>query len=677
MSKGSFRDLRVLGVFETTSFQHFKRRTSDHSARHVLEGVGCVRGTTIADVVGGFGKTLQSRVSGENDFKRSREVNNLSVFLSHSWEADAWKKYIALLLHFNTLPCVVIVVILILVGTNLCYLKFGDADTSINFYCARIASYFLVPLLLVWHYIERASGCCARMVFFDKNCVNPDDAGSKALGIRALDLPSGSCGTRGTFLVAWDRTYMQRLWCAFEILTWYVHNESAQGNDFIFLPIERSNVVMGLLCGWGVAETFNAFFREANDMDENFQDFMLFVYILASVVIALIQWEFMFDISKLKSQLHDFSVQDCSCQCLRGQTDDNDKMAESDSDFQESQSHSFPESQSHSFPDHSHDMMSFAESADGEFTGSRMSLGEDMLSFEGNEESEKEELNADLALIYEVITQLFKDRSSELDPLADFDCVMTGKLGEFLKLQAEMASLIPYKYVVAASVFAGARFLDLIRSGHIICTPRPSLIRTQIYAFHIIFFRNPLIIGVMLFSIRFFLQMHLSAKSKVKSVFTLCVAIAGAPIAVHTVAHSYCYWDRQVVIRATNHCVVIVWMCLSGTAIALIFSTRVTNYMTWCLRSSHSMGSSVHSSPSQSPGSTFHNTIELAERRVRSYSITKKRSGTPKSAHEADESFEESQQSTISVTGFREELLRDIQSAAVKDIQLAANLHRI
>merc|ERR1719330_1161517 len=129
-----------------------------------------------------FGRRLKSTVgsielatSADDDFNRSFRVQAIDIFLSHSWQASAWRKYFTLLLYFNGTPGIAVVMTTCFFATAFCASIDHCEDVYLpgHFYVVVGMGAFCATLLL-WHHLA-ASLRASSTIFLDKVCIHQTD----------------------------------------------------------------------------------------------------------------------------------------------------------------------------------------------------------------------------------------------------------------------------------------------------------------------------------------------------------------------------------------------------------------------------------------------------------------------------------------------------------------------
>lgn len=285
-----------------------------------LEDTSVLRGTTSAVLLELSGSQLQTspdkvaadaRLAEEN-YMKSFRVESLDVFLSHSWHASWFQKYLTLLFYLNGLPAVTAGMLTGALCMTVARLwqQEGEEGSRIGMWTATaLGSGAVLLVLRFWQDLRSVVGCMQQpSIFFDKVCIHQADTALKTLGIASI---GGIIGHSKSLLIAWDRSYFSRLWCPFEIAAFrYAH---AQGK-VIVLPVELGGTVAWLsfagflkaLAGRAVQHFF------AEEATFLFQFCSLLLYLIFA---AYVEFRLVSQFRQIECQLQTYSVRDAECFC--------------------------------------------------------------------------------------------------------------------------------------------------------------------------------------------------------------------------------------------------------------------------------------------------------------------------------------------------------------------------
>lgn len=167
---------------------------------------------------------------------KSKQCDSLDAFISQSWSAPGWQKYLALLIYFYSLPAVIaglaaLVVLSCLDGLGyMPTMKFGKDSWIGSEFCpwgvvpiaTALGAMFLAPMI---------PGLRDRMVFFDAVCINQVDDELMTEGIYSL---GGFVAKSKELLILWSHSYFKRAWCVLELAVFAALNPD---RDVRFCPL--------------------------------------------------------------------------------------------------------------------------------------------------------------------------------------------------------------------------------------------------------------------------------------------------------------------------------------------------------------------------------------------------------------------------------------------------------
>eukprot|EP00929_Paragymnodinium_shiwhaense_P054721 TRINITY_DN27425_c0_g3_i1.p1 TRINITY_DN27425_c0_g3~~TRINITY_DN27425_c0_g3_i1.p1 ORF type:complete len:623 (-),score=13.96 TRINITY_DN27425_c0_g3_i1:173-2041(-) len=218
-----------------------------------------LRAVSISEVLSDFGRHWSSNDGCDEDYKLSRIVDRISVFVSHDWGTPRIVKCVALLCYGNLTPAVLLSCLasmVVPVGLRAVGIGFSESDGIYDSVCGEVASPRLVALWaaatgfsifgLVFSFWQRMrSLCCSPItVFLDKLCIHQVDLEQKAAGILGL---AAFLKVSESLVVLWTKRYFTRLWCTYELAAW-----CKLGKDFAstvtFVPAEAALRLFALIC---------------------------------------------------------------------------------------------------------------------------------------------------------------------------------------------------------------------------------------------------------------------------------------------------------------------------------------------------------------------------------------------------------------------------------------------
>jgi len=239
-------------------------------------------------------------------YQYSRISRELDEFWSHSWRAPMWKKYVTVLLLNNVIPALVVGMLSAFLGA-LGFLtgvlpRWEDGSHHECRWCTLLgnAAYYLTLLLFPRR----------RMVFLDHACVMQSDQALKAETVVSMGGILKSCKS---MLVLWDRTYVTRLWCMFE-LSAFLHIRNEQSRDLAICPIHLGPVVFGGQLGLTVMVLAAVFWKE-NTWVIDYRIPTGVCLILCFTAVAHVMRASWRDIDVMKQQLSEFRIEHTRSQC--------------------------------------------------------------------------------------------------------------------------------------------------------------------------------------------------------------------------------------------------------------------------------------------------------------------------------------------------------------------------
>lgn len=169
-----------------------------------------MRSTRVHRLLQCFGRVFWAK---DHDFFHLSELTkDFDEFVSHSWHVKAWKKVMLLMILKNGMPAVLAGFLAAFLMALLWQLDFlptyiTSANTSsISCWCLTAGLLMSLVILLFW----RAKGS----VFLDRVCIHQKDLRRKTEGVMSI---GAILKASHSILVIFDETYVDRLWCVFEL----------------------------------------------------------------------------------------------------------------------------------------------------------------------------------------------------------------------------------------------------------------------------------------------------------------------------------------------------------------------------------------------------------------------------------------------------------------------------
>ncbi|CAK9067569.1 unnamed protein product [Durusdinium trenchii] len=160
------------------------------------------------------------------------QVSEVDFFISHSWACPSWKKFLAACFHLN-LDAAIVLSNLTCFGGVLILRAHAGSFVGIASACqgwlqSALMFYPMGVFLATFFFGHLVS---RRSFWIDGVCINEETLLAKYHTIQAI--PAFVAYSK-QMLVLWDCTYLERLWCLYEIA---VFAKTSQTHDTTFVPI--------------------------------------------------------------------------------------------------------------------------------------------------------------------------------------------------------------------------------------------------------------------------------------------------------------------------------------------------------------------------------------------------------------------------------------------------------
>ncbi|CAE7767984.1 unnamed protein product [Symbiodinium sp. CCMP2592] len=264
-----------------------------------------LRGTPAYKVLRCFGRVLRNDSIGRDLFCHSRQTCQIQVFVSHNWHGSALQKILLLLIVESGRPALVAG----LIAATLAAIVQHLAGIATEPRTPGAALFSLISGLLastVTFFLWRPH----HLVFLDRICISQTDRRLKGNGLLNM---GAILRHSSSMLVCWDATYMERLWCAFELAAFlFSHGEEA--NLYIRPTHLGLSMVVLYLSLWGTMLGVDLFAPGANS-------WLWFLLVLC--VLCIIGFYFVVDtfrnylasVQNLQEKLSRFAFADTRCHC--------------------------------------------------------------------------------------------------------------------------------------------------------------------------------------------------------------------------------------------------------------------------------------------------------------------------------------------------------------------------
>ena len=230
---------------------------------------GSLRGVPLPELLGGAAGLFANRGQAAKDdpvgtYLKSRPVESIDCFASHSWSCPRWLKYFALITHFNLDAAVAAVAATHAVVFTLELLyhdselltpfmlpqpNLGDMNVCAGRACAASTLCQTLAPLVFWVVL-----CTAHRfrqpspnVFLDICCIDQTSDAAKARGITSL----GAILDRSERMLALvSSDYFSRLWCVFEYAAFY--QRTGGGSRIDHVPVHKAMSTLGFIFSYTV-----------------------------------------------------------------------------------------------------------------------------------------------------------------------------------------------------------------------------------------------------------------------------------------------------------------------------------------------------------------------------------------------------------------------------------------
>lgn len=233
-----------------------------------------LRGALLHRTLTGFGKFWRYAPSNLKDHHRkalwqvSQPVSEIDVFLSHTWMTVGWKKVLSLMTRygrgyyfsFALLVCMTVFPLAVM-QTLPIFCKTCTGFHSLphwNFegrwpggiWCTACTPPLILVSLVFWPMLP---GCLQKttLVFLDVLCINQVDKQLMTEGIYSL---GGFVTNSKQMLILWDRDYLKRKWCMFELAS-FLGTQGERSIKFAPVYVETS-VLLLFVVVWVVTSAY-------------------------------------------------------------------------------------------------------------------------------------------------------------------------------------------------------------------------------------------------------------------------------------------------------------------------------------------------------------------------------------------------------------------------------------
>lgn len=183
-----------------------------------------LRGAPVSAVLRRRARILGDRAVKEKHYSASAPVDHLDAFISHNWATPRDRQFLALSLHFNLVPAIIVSTVVSCIAWALTVLGilpsiqevFGNESLAVGVWC-QITGMLTFGLMLVWgHTVQAFLPWREPVVFLDKLCVHQTDLELKRKGIEHLP---AFLYYSWRMVVVYSDLYLQKLWTVYELAT--------------------------------------------------------------------------------------------------------------------------------------------------------------------------------------------------------------------------------------------------------------------------------------------------------------------------------------------------------------------------------------------------------------------------------------------------------------------------
>ncbi|CAE8620185.1 unnamed protein product [Polarella glacialis] len=225
---------------------HDRTSTTLHSLRHGSRTHQ--RGVSLATVMDRGGRHFGPVASEEDHDAFSFPTDKYDTFISHTWRTSRRAKYAALLYYTSLFPAVcaglAAGILAFALEVNGLLPPFGliEGYETVeipeplpgSLWCLLMGGCTFFAILVMWARLldlaESTRGAKKVSYFFDRLCINQNDAELKQVGIDSI---GAYLRNSNSMLVLWSPQYFTRLWCCFELAVFLEKSTNAEFESFL------------------------------------------------------------------------------------------------------------------------------------------------------------------------------------------------------------------------------------------------------------------------------------------------------------------------------------------------------------------------------------------------------------------------------------------------------------
>ncbi|CAE7452467.1 unnamed protein product [Symbiodinium necroappetens] len=297
----------------------YHRVIAEHFSTMNLTSPTVQRVTSSHHVLRCFGQALRQKVVGEV-YHFSKPAVRIPQFVSHSWHGPAWKKIASLFVlkngpaamasgSFLALVMVVLSSLNILPGYD--RLPMLEQDRTYVFGPWGICIGMLIACLVITFREPRDQ------VFVDVLCIHQTDWRLKLEGVLNI---CAFLKNSDSMLVLWDPSYVERLWCVFELAAFLKSRESGRATKLFIRPTILGTSSIASCFGLFAMQLAHTAVPWANAYYGTFF-FSVFCWIGCYSIVCVWRRHYR-QIDNLKTQLQNFTISKTKSNCCeRGHVD--------------------------------------------------------------------------------------------------------------------------------------------------------------------------------------------------------------------------------------------------------------------------------------------------------------------------------------------------------------------
>ncbi|CAE7555093.1 unnamed protein product [Symbiodinium sp. CCMP2592] len=310
-SDGATENQAAVGIPLSDAYE----RAAEHIANFRATREGIVRATPCYEVLRGFGRIFRFRSS--EYYRKSFSADKIQEFWSHSWHGSTTRKISTMMVQKNGFAaiCLGSLASLLLAGLFVAgylpgyerapFLKLGRTSYLFSVWGVLGGTLTAVMTLFCW---QRRT-----LVFVDVICINQADPSLKAEALLSMGAFLQSSESLHVF---WDETFVQRLWCIFEVGAYLGSCKLSNSGR------AKRLVIRPTMLGTSSTTAFlGSFLLALSFLASPFDDLLLGWVIFSMLCIVCCHFavrslrSYFAAVESMLIQLRKFRVQDAQCHC--------------------------------------------------------------------------------------------------------------------------------------------------------------------------------------------------------------------------------------------------------------------------------------------------------------------------------------------------------------------------